>query len=164
MAWGPSGFQTKGLGYCAGVAASLFFSLPALCRVLCSAGTFPIYGGGLSPSCVSCSLALFCGIVLLDQLQFSSQLFLERLWRFRNSSPKRTGMVCEALISQVVVVRFCIDAGGLLTKAWLKIFFFLNSQQNTVFFQVRLNSCTPRAKMRFWAICIRVPNKIPFEN
>ena len=49
MAWGPSGFQTKGLEYPGVVGASLFFSLPALCHVLCSTGTFPIYGGAISP-------------------------------------------------------------------------------------------------------------------
>lgn len=36
------------------------------------------------PRCFSCSVALYCGIFLLDQLQFSRQIFLERLWRFRN--------------------------------------------------------------------------------
>lgn len=45
---GPSGFQTKGLEYCGVVAASLFFSLPGLCHVLCSTGTFPLYRGGMS--------------------------------------------------------------------------------------------------------------------
>lgn len=80
---GPSGFQTKGLEY-RGVVASLFFSLLALCDVLCSTGTFPIYPGGIFSRCLYCSVALFCGIFLLEELKFSSQIFLERLWRFRN--------------------------------------------------------------------------------
>lgn len=80
-------FPNKGFRVHPGVvAASLFFSLPALCHVVCSTGTFPIYGGAISPRCLSCSVAPFCGIGLLDQLQFSSQIFLEQLWRFRNSS------------------------------------------------------------------------------
>lgn len=54
-------------------------SFHALCHVLCSKGTSPIYSRGVSPRCLYCFVALFGGIFLLDQLQFSSKIFLERL-------------------------------------------------------------------------------------
>lgn len=69
-------------------------SFHALCHVLCSTETFPIYRRGISPRCLCCFVALSCGIFLLGQLQFSSQIFLEWLWRFRNFwSFKRAGIM-----------------------------------------------------------------------
>lgn len=67
----------------------VLFVAGAVPRSVLYTKTFPIYSGVVSPRYLSCSVALFCVIVLLDQLQFSSQIFLERLWRFQNSSLSR---------------------------------------------------------------------------
>lgn len=103
---GPSGFQTKALEYRGVAGASLFFSLLALCHVQCFYRDFSRLRWRNSPRCISCSVALYCGIFLLDQLQFSRQIFLECLWRFRNFwSFKRAGIKRESFISQLLVMR-----------------------------------------------------------
>lgn len=51
---GPSGFQTKGLESHGVVEASLFFSQPALCCVLCSTLTVGEYSLGVYPALWPC--------------------------------------------------------------------------------------------------------------
>lgn len=74
---GPSGFQTKGLEYCGVVAALLFFSLLALCLVLCSTFIVDEYPLGVYPALWFCLVEqpflwnIPTGSVTVFQLDFS---------------------------------------------------------------------------------------------